>query len=87
MAAGLSRSTLAERFETMLGTSPGVRDWRLYLASVSLRTTPKAIAAIAYDAGYGTEAAFSRAFARAYGAPPAAWRQNARRRLAGAEVH
>ena len=88
-AAGLSRSTLTERFETMLGTSPVryVRDWRLYLASVSLRTTAKAIAAIAYDAGYGTEAAFSRAFARAYGAPPAAWRQNARRRLAGAEVH
>ena len=88
-AAGLSRSTLTERFETMLDTSPMryVRDWRLYLASVSLRTTAKAIAAIAYDAGYGTEAAFNRAFARAYGAPPAAWRQNARRRLAGAEVH
>jgi AraC-like DNA-binding protein len=79
-AAGLSRSTLAERFEAVLGTSPMryVRDWRLYLASVALRTTRKAIAAIGHDAGYGTEAAFNRAFARAYGTPPAAWRQKAR---------
>ena len=80
-ACGLSRSTLAERFETMLDTSPMryVRDWRLYLASVALGTTSKGIAAVAHDAGYGTEAAFNRAFSRAYGAPPAAWRQNARR--------
>jgi AraC-like DNA-binding protein len=83
-AAALSRSTLSERFETMLGTSPVryVRDWRLYLASVALSTTAKGIAAIAHDTGYGTEAAFSRAFARAYGAPPAAWRQNTRRGVA-----
>ena len=80
-ASGLSRSTLTERFETMLKTSPMryVRDWRLCLASVALSTTSKTVAAIAYDAGYGTEAAFNRAFARAYGAPPATWRQNARR--------
>ena len=80
-AAGLSRSTLAERFETMLDTSPMryVRDWRLCLASVALSTTTKGIAAIAHDAGYGTEAAFNRAFSRAYGAPPAAWRQGAKR--------
>lgn len=80
-ASGLSRSTLAERFETVLDTSPMryVRDWRLCLARVALSTTTKGIAAIAYEAGYGTEAAFNRAFARAYGAPPAAWRQNARR--------
>ena len=82
-ASGLSRSTLAERFETMLDTSPMryVRDWRLCLASVSLSTTAKSIAAIAHEAGYGTEAAFSRAFSRTYGVPPAAWRQNARRGL------
>jgi AraC-like DNA-binding protein/mannose-6-phosphate isomerase-like protein (cupin superfamily) len=79
-ASGLSRSTLSERFETMLDTSPMryVRDWRLCLASVALSTTAKGIAAVANDAGYGTEAAFNRAFSRAYGTPPAAWRQNAR---------
>jgi AraC-like DNA-binding protein len=80
-ASALSRSTLAERFEATLGTSPMryVRDWRLYLASVALSTTSRPIAGIAYDAGYGTEAAFNRAFSRAYGAPPAAWRQSGRR--------
>jgi AraC-like DNA-binding protein len=79
-AAGLSRSTLAERFEAVLDTSPMryVRDWRLYLASVALRTTGRAVAAIGHNAGYGTEAAFNRAFSRAYGAPPAAWRHKAR---------
>ena len=80
-ASGLSRSTLTERFETMLNTSPMryVREWRLFLASLALSTTTKRIAAVAYDAGYGTEAAFNRAFARAYGVPPAAWRQKAKR--------
>jgi len=79
-ASGVSRSTLAERFEAVLKTSPirYVRDWRLYLASVELSTTAKSIAGIAHDAGYGTEAAFNRAFSRAYGTPPAAWRQNTR---------
>jgi AraC-like DNA-binding protein len=79
-AAALSRSALAERFETMLDTSPirYVRDWRLCLASVALTTTGKTVADIAYEAGYGTEAAFSRAFSRTYGMPPAAWRQAAR---------
>ncbi len=80
-ASGLSRSVLAERFETVLGTSPMryVRDWRLCLASVALGTTRRTIAAIAEEAGYGTEAAFNRAFSRTYGIPPAAWRQKARR--------
>lgn len=82
-ASGVSKSTLTERFETMLDTSPMryVRDWRLFLASMTLSTTNRAIATVAHDAGYGTEAAFNRAFARAYGSPPAAWRQS--RYLAG----
>jgi AraC-like DNA-binding protein len=77
--AGLSRSALAERFETVLATSPMryVRDWRLYLASVALATTRQPIAAIADEAGYGTEAAFNRAFSRAYGVPPSRWRRGA----------
>lgn len=78
--SGLSRSTLAERFEAVLGISPMryVRDWRLYLSSVALGTSRRAIADIADEAGYGTEAAFNRAFARTYGVPPAAWRKQAR---------
>lgn len=83
-ASALSRSTLTERFETVLKTSPMryVRDWRLCLASVALSTSNKAIATVADEAQYGTEAAFNRAFSRTYGIPPAAWRQNARRGLA-----
>jgi len=79
-ASGLSRSTLAERFEKVLDTSPMryVRDRRLYLASVALGTTRRAVAAVAHEAGYGTEAAFNRAFSRAYGMPPATWRQRGR---------
>lgn len=79
--SGLSRSTLAERFEAVLKTSPMryVRDWRLCLASIALGATGKSIASIAVDAGYGTEAAFTRAFTRTYGLPPATWRQNRRR--------
>lgn len=79
-AAGLSRSVLAERFQATLGTSPirYLRDWRLYLASTALAAGGRGIAAIADDAGYATEAAFNRAFARAFGTPPAAWRAQAR---------
>jgi AraC-like DNA-binding protein len=84
-ASALSRSVLTDRFETMLGTSPirYLRDWRLCLASVALATTGKTVADIAYEAGYGTEAAFSRAFSRTYGMPPAAWRQSAKRGVSG----
>ena len=74
--SGMSRSVLAERFQAILGTSPirYVRHWRLYLASVALATTGQAIAHIGFEAGYATEAAFSRAFSRAFGSPPATWR-------------
>jgi AraC-like DNA-binding protein len=79
-ASALSRSTLTERFEALLGTSPMryVRDWRLCLASVALTTTDRKVTAIAHDAGYASEAAFNRAFSRTFGVPPAAWRQNAK---------
>jgi AraC-like DNA-binding protein len=76
-ASGLSRSALSERFATILQTSPirYLRDWRLYLASVQLKLMDKALGAIAYEAGYETEAAFNRAFSRRFGAPPAEWRR------------
>jgi AraC-like DNA-binding protein len=77
-AAGVSRSVLAKRFQEVLGTSPirYVREWRLYLASVALATTKQSIATIGYEAGYESEAAFNRAFARAFGSPPATWRSS-----------
>jgi AraC-like DNA-binding protein len=79
-AAGLSRSALAERFEATIGLSPirYLREWRLYLASAELTSGEKPISRIAEEARYGTTAAFTRAFARTFGAPPAAWRAAAR---------
>lgn len=75
--SAISRSGLMERFQTALGTSPMkyLRDWRLYLASVRLKNTADSIARIAIEANYGSEAAFTRAFTRAFGVSPGAWRQ------------
>ena len=76
-ASGLSRSALGEHFAKCLGMSPirYLRDWRLYLASVQLRLADKPVVTVAYEAGYGTEAAFNRAFVRRLGNPPAEWRK------------
>lgn len=78
-AAQMSRSAFSDRFKAVLDTSPieYLRAWRLYLASVALATTKQAIGAIAYDAGYESEASFNRAFSRTFGAPPATWRASA----------
>lgn len=77
-SSAVSRSGLVERFQTALDTSPMryLRDWRLYLASVRLKTTSDSITAIAIESNYGSEAAFTRAFSRAYGVSPGAWRQS-----------
>lgn len=76
-ACALSRSALVARFSQTLQCSPirYLRDWRLYLASSDLSLTDKPIGTIAHEAGYGTEAAFSRAFSRHFAFPPAEWRR------------
>lgn len=76
--SGVSRSALVTRFADLLGTSPMryLRDWRLYLASLELASTARPIISIATEAGYGTEAAFTRAFSRTYSLPPAEWRRS-----------
>lgn len=73
----LSRSALAERFTELVGESPiqYLMRWRLALAAQSLRSTDDAIARICERSGYESEAAFSRAFKREFGMPPAAWRK------------
>ena len=45
--------------------------WRLRLAAQALTSSPKGVADIAAAVGYESEAAFNRAFKRAFGAPPA----------------
>ena len=50
-----------------------VRRMRLHRAAIELIDGDVPIARIAVRAGYGSQAAFTRAFRSAYGAPPAAW--------------
>jgi AraC-like DNA-binding protein len=73
----LSRSALAERFSETVGESPMqyLLRWRLALAAQVLRAGREPIARVAERSGYESEAAFSRAFKREFGAPPAAWRK------------
>lgn len=75
--AGTSRSVLIDRFKALLGASPigYIRGWRLHLASLRLLESNLTISEVAYEVGYASEAAFNRAFKRAYGEPPAAWRK------------
>ena len=75
--ANTSRSVLAERFQKLMGASPMqyLTQWRMLLAANLLCRSNAALARIAEDVGYRTDTAFSRAFRREYGAPPAAWRR------------
>ena len=76
-AAATSRSVLAERFAQLVGTSPMqyLTQWRMLLAANLLSRSSAPLARIAEDVGYQTDTAFSRAFRREFGAPPAAWRR------------
>jgi AraC-like DNA-binding protein len=67
---------LGERFVAVLGAPPMryLTQWRLQLASHPLRTTDATLLDVASRVGYASEAAFNRAFKRALGQPPAAWR-------------
>jgi AraC-like DNA-binding protein len=75
--AASSRSILDERFRQFLGRAPMsyLIAWRLQLAARHLRSSSATLAEIADQIGYGSEAAFSRAFKRHTGSSPSEWRQ------------
>jgi AraC-like DNA-binding protein len=75
---GLSRSALAERFIRLIGMPPMhyLTHWRMQVATQKLRNTSASLAQVAETVGYESEAAFSRAFKKAFGAAPAAWRRS-----------
>jgi AraC-like DNA-binding protein len=79
-AAGTSRTVLAERFQQLVGSPPMqyLTHWRMVLAANLLAGSNAPLAHIAEQVGYQTDTAFSRAFRREYGAPPAAWRRSRR---------
>jgi len=78
---GVSRSVLAERFTRYLSDPPiaYLTGWRLRLAAQALTSSPKGVADIAAAVGYESEAAFNRAFKRAFGVPPARYRRQSRK--------
>lgn len=75
--AGMSRSALAARFLRLVGTTPMqyLTLWRMQLARQLLGTSGLASAAVAERVGYLSEAAFSRAFKKAVGKAPGAYRR------------
>lgn len=74
--SAMSRSAFDDRFRQVLGRSPirYLTEWRMHLARDLLASTDLSVASVARRVGYDAEEAFSRAFKRHVGAPPAAWR-------------
>lgn len=75
-----SRSLFAERFRLVAGESPArfVLRIRMERAKHLLARDGLSVAQTAVTLGYGSEAAFSRAFRRLVGLPPSVWRQAGR---------
>lgn len=69
-------SAFVQRFTNLMGVPPirYMTLWRLQAAKSQLRESQKTIGQLAYSVGYESEEAFSRAFKREFGLPPARWR-------------
>lgn len=78
-AVGLSRSSFADRFHTVMGKPPlaYLTTWRMHRARGMLRDPAWSIAQIAARVGYASAAAFTAAFKRETGDAPGAWRRRA----------
>lgn len=70
--AGMSRTSFAVRFRSVMGVPPAeyLASWRMLKARNLLLRTELATADISNRVGYGSDAAFSRAFKRQFGVPP-----------------
>ncbi|MFI1382753.1 AraC family transcriptional regulator [Embleya sp. NPDC020886] len=74
--AGVSRTSLAERFTTRVGQPPltYLTEWRMSLAADLLTEPDATVAAVARRVGYADPFAFSTAFKRVRGLSPTAYR-------------
>jgi AraC-like DNA-binding protein len=77
--AGLSRSVFAQRFAALVGEPPMayLTWWRMTSASRILRESDASLRSVAEQVGYTSEFAFAKAFKRAYGTAPGAYRRAA----------
>jgi AraC-like DNA-binding protein len=75
--AASSRSNLAKRFALLVGQPPMqyLTQWRMQVAANLLAQSGAKVATIGAEVGYDSEAAFSRAFKKATGLAPGAWRE------------
>ena len=87
--AGLSTSRLHALFRSRLGTSPQryLAGLRMAQAARLLAGSRLPIAEIALSIGYGDQSAFSRAFRREFGKPPAAYRLAVQERETRHKIH
>lgn len=74
---GMSRSRFSDRFSTLLGSGPMayLAEWRLQKALPMLENARTSIQEIARRTGYGSTAAFTRAFSDRFGTSPTAYRK------------
>jgi AraC-like DNA-binding protein len=72
-----SRSNVARQFALLVGQPPMqyLAQWRMQVAANLLTQSGAKVAAIGAEVGYDSEAAFSRAFKKATGLAPGAWRE------------
>jgi AraC-like DNA-binding protein len=72
----MSRSAFADRFRSLVGTSPldHLLRLRMHVAGRELRRGSGTVSAIGAALGYTSDAAFSNAFKRVMGTSPTAWR-------------
>lgn len=72
---GLSRTAFAVRFSSIVGESPlsYLTSWRMQQAIKLMQSGRENLAFIAGEVGYGSEAAFAKAFKRVVGRPPGAY--------------
>jgi AraC-like DNA-binding protein len=77
--AGMSRSRFAEHFSAVMGVPAAeyLKRWRVGLAKRMLRDG-RPVKQVALDVGYGSSAAFGRAFGQIEGATPTGWLQGVR---------
>lgn len=77
--ATMSRSAFSARFTELTGESPAayLTRWRMAVAHARLRDGGTTVAQVAGDLGYGSQAAFTRAFVRVVGVTPGAVRSGA----------